>query len=316
MVLAYYPSDMVDKGKRKRMYLTSKERLGLIALAFLLVLIMAVSFSVSHFFPENEMNLIDKEELEAFNRFKSTLSEREKKSSGREPGRDIKKNIAYFVFDPNQISLEECLDLGLTKTTAKNIINYREAGGKFFEAQDLQKIYTLSGKEYKRLEPWIKIKLPEKDENPKEMVEGKSVEISENSDYVFKIELNSAGMEELEKLSGIGPVYANRIINYRKLLGGYYRKSQLLEVYGINQQIYEKIEKEIEIDTSHLSSISFLKADFRQLLQHPYIDKYEARGIEKIRTLDVRIECLEQIKEAGIFTEEKWEKIRPYLKLE
>ena len=298
------------------MYLTSKERLGLIALAFLLALVMAVNFSVSHFFTQKEINLIDKEELEAFNRFKAALSTREDKSSGREPGRNIKKDIAYFVFDPNQISLKEWLDLGLKKNTAKNIINYREAGGKFFEAKDLQKIYTLSDQEYKRLEPWIKIRLPEKNENPKEMVGEKSVEISEESDYLFKIELNSAGLEELEKLPGIGPVYANRIMNYRKLLGGYYRKSQLLEVYGINQQTFEKIENEIEVDTSHLSSISFFKADFRQLLQHPYIDKYEARGIEKMRTLGVRIERLEQVKEAGIFTEEEWEKIRPYLILE
>src|SRR6056297_1462918 len=110
MDLAYYPSDMADKGKRKRMYLTSKERLGLIALAFLLALVMAVNFSASHFFTQKEINLIDKEELEAFNRFKAALSTREDKSSGREPGRNIKKDIAYFVFDPNQISLKEWLD--------------------------------------------------------------------------------------------------------------------------------------------------------------------------------------------------------------
>ena len=303
------------------MYLTSKERLGLIVLASLLALAMTVNYSIGYFLPKNEESLADEEELMAFARFKASLSRKEnEKSFSRKPtSPKINNEIEYFDFDPNQLSMEQWMDLGLTKKTARNIINYREAGGEFFHAEDLQKIYTLSEKDYERLEPWIQIKSSIKDKKPVEEDQDKIFEEEEapnSGGSVIQIELNSAGLEELEKLAGIGPVYAERIIKYRELLGGFYDKSQLLEVYGISQDTYEKIEHAVEIDTSNLTPLSFFKADFKQLLQHPYIDKYEARGIEKMRTLDIRIERLAQVKEAGIFTEEKWKKIRPYLKLE
>lgn len=57
------------------------------------------------------------------------------------------------------------------------------------------------------------------------------------------IDINSAGMEELKSLPGIGEVIAGRIIDYRNTNGKFTSKSQIKDVKGIGNKIYSDIEK-------------------------------------------------------------------------
>jgi len=49
----------------------------------------------------------------------------------------------------------------------------------------------------------------------------------------FPLNLNSASQRELELLPGIGPVLAERIVNYRDEIGEFTSVDQLIEVKGI-----------------------------------------------------------------------------------
>jgi len=57
------------------------------------------------------------------------------------------------------------------------------------------------------------------------------------------IDINSAGIEELNSLPGIGEVIAARIIDYRNTNGKFTSKSQIKNVKGIGDKIYSDIEK-------------------------------------------------------------------------
>ena len=57
------------------------------------------------------------------------------------------------------------------------------------------------------------------------------------------INLNSAGIEDLEKLPGIGVKTAEKIITYRKMIKGFKSLDELLEVNGIGQSKLNKIKK-------------------------------------------------------------------------
>ncbi len=57
------------------------------------------------------------------------------------------------------------------------------------------------------------------------------------------INLNSAEIEELEKLPGIGIKTAEKIIAYRKMIDGFKSLDDLLEVKGIGQSKLNKIKK-------------------------------------------------------------------------
>ncbi|MGI5840738.1 MAG: helix-hairpin-helix domain-containing protein [Patescibacteria group bacterium] len=62
-----------------------------------------------------------------------------------------------------------------------------------------------------------------------------------------KISLNKASLEELDKLSGVGPATAQSIIDYRQKMGGFMSVEEIKAVSGIGEKLYEKIKDEISL---------------------------------------------------------------------
>ncbi|MBC8432165.1 MAG: helix-hairpin-helix domain-containing protein [Desulfobacterales bacterium] len=54
-----------------------------------------------------------------------------------------------------------------------------------------------------------------------------------------KININTAPVEELVKLERIGPVYAEKIITYRKTNGPFEKPEDIIKVKGIGRKTYE-----------------------------------------------------------------------------
>lgn len=63
-----------------------------------------------------------------------------------------------------------------------------------------------------------------------------------------KININSADIKQLCKISGVGETLANNIINYRKKNGVFESLTELKNVSGIGEAKFSEIEKEITID--------------------------------------------------------------------
>lgn len=61
------------------------------------------------------------------------------------------------------------------------------------------------------------------------------------------ININTATQEELETLPGIGEELASRIIEQRRLIGGFHEKSDICNVMGIGEKKYEAIESLITV---------------------------------------------------------------------
>lgn len=55
------------------------------------------------------------------------------------------------------------------------------------------------------------------------------------------VHINSADSDELQRLPGIGPVTAQKIIQYRARLGRFVKPEQLLDVKGIGPKTFEKM---------------------------------------------------------------------------
>ncbi|NIP41489.1 MAG: helix-hairpin-helix domain-containing protein [candidate division Zixibacteria bacterium] len=64
----------------------------------------------------------------------------------------------------------------------------------------------------------------------------------------LKININSAPADSFELLSGIGPVYAERIVKYRQNIGYFQSLEQLMDVRGIGQRTFDKIKNYLTLE--------------------------------------------------------------------
>ena len=62
-----------------------------------------------------------------------------------------------------------------------------------------------------------------------------------------KININTAGLEELKTLSGIGDAKAQSIIRYREENGAFQNIEDVMEVEGIKEGVFNKIKDEITV---------------------------------------------------------------------
>ncbi len=65
-----------------------------------------------------------------------------------------------------------------------------------------------------------------------------------------KVDINSAGVEELMSLPGIGEVLARRIVAYREEHGPFKRVDELGNVEGIGEKTIERIRGRVVLDGS------------------------------------------------------------------
>jgi len=57
------------------------------------------------------------------------------------------------------------------------------------------------------------------------------------------LHLNTATVEQLERLPGVGPVVAKRIVDFREKKGGFKRIEELLAVPGVSEKKWKAIRE-------------------------------------------------------------------------
>ena len=130
------------------------------------------------------------------------------------------------------------------------------------------------------------------------------------------VNLNISDSLGLREISGIGPVLSRRIVKYRYMLGGFVRKEQLLEVYGISSDNYEQISRQVYIDTAAIRYIGLNTAGYETLSRHPYLDDYQVRAIISYRDINGRFLHTGQLLEENLLPEQTYSRVKDYLKAE
>jgi len=127
------------------------------------------------------------------------------------------------------------------------------------------------------------------------------------------VDINRADSVMLCKIPGIGPAFSRRIIAFRNLLGGYHRLEQLQDVYGMYEELYEKILPFIEINADSLRQIPVNSSSLDKLRLHPYINFYQAKAIVELRKRSGKLKNMDELILLEEFTDEDMERIKPYL---
>jgi len=221
--------------------------------------------------------------------------------------KEFKVRTSLFKFDPNQIGMEDWKRLGLSTKQAQSIINYRDKGGRFYKTEDLKKMYAVSPAMFERLHPYIE--LPDRFKKEDRNFEAKSFPKKE----MVIIEINSADTINLDKIKGVGAAFARRIVNYRQRLGGFYKKEQLMEVYGVDSLKFEEIKSQIQIDPSIIKKIDINRADFEALKNHPYLKYKQINAIIQYRKQHGDYMSIADLKKVLILSSQTIEQLTPYL---
>jgi DNA uptake protein ComE-like DNA-binding protein len=127
------------------------------------------------------------------------------------------------------------------------------------------------------------------------------------------IELNTADSAKLTGLRGIGPSYAMRIIRYRDRLGGFYRKEQLREIFGLDSSTYAGLQGQVRVDASHIKKIPINKVTFEGLSRFPYFSYKQMNAIIQFREQHGDYESISDLKNIAILNAGILSKIGPYL---
>ncbi len=225
----------------------------------------------------------------------------------------LSENFKPFVFDPNTVSREQLLKLGFSEKKAITFLKFRDRGFIFKEKKDLKKVYGISDKLYERLEPYILIKPKTSKQTTIEIATDPLKAYQPSKKVISIVELNAADSVALEKLSGIGPAYAKRILKYRSMLGGFVSVEQLKEVYGLNEELFQKIQAFVSVDTSLIIKINLNKDDFKTVNKHPYLSYELTKTIfNQRRKAAITTEALKEL----INDEMLYQKLKPYLDID
>ena len=223
----------------------------------------------------------------------------------------------YFAFDPNGLPIVEWKRLGLSDRQIRVIKNYEAKGGRFRKKEDLKKIYSLNEADFARLEPYVHIKpIPgQGDEvaHESEREQWSPEIVDEKVSPPLMIDLNATDSLELQRLPGIGQVFASRIVRFRDRLGGFYEVLQLMDVYGFDSLRFNGLKALVYVDTAHVEKMALNAVDYDRLRNHPLISPKLANAIIQYRKQHGHYRSLEDLLGIAIMDEEIFRKIVPYL---
>lgn len=242
---------------------------------------------------EQEYRLYLKEAQSFLNNYEGT--------SGKSTVESIERKIEPF--NPNMVNKEILIELGIDDKTASNWINYLRSGANFRTWEDLKKIYGMEEAVLLKLRDYLVFDtIPTKKEYRRPAAPA-----------MAKIPFSEADSITLQIVPGIGAVTAGRIIKFRENLGGLHHKSQLLDVYGVEEELVERVFEHFTFDPGISSRLDINSLSLAELAQHPYITYAQAKVIMAYRDQHGPYEKAEDLLKIKIFTREWLDKLEPYL---
>ncbi|MCR4582970.1 MAG: helix-hairpin-helix domain-containing protein [Prevotella sp.] len=243
-----------------------------------------------------------------------------------------------FFFDPNTADSTQLLRLGLRPGQVRSIYRYRAKGGVFRKLEDFARLYGLTVKEYRELQPFIRIS---RDYQPASSLlasssqnyqqggmrdEQRSSHLSDSTSQDRAVQrsfystphkiredervvLNMADTSALQTVPGIGPYYARQIVRYGERLGGFVSVSQLDEIDNFPQSS----KRYFIISNPNPRRLNVNKLSLNELKRHPYINYYQAKTIIDYRRLYGPLKSLNDLHLSRDFPPEVISRLTPYV---
>lgn len=284
------------------LYVSKRNRRGVIALIVFSVIIVFLPRFAQLFNSDVELE-VSTEDVKAFEKAKKNFKYQKRNFY---PKYEKKKRFSAppRKFNPNEYSTEDWMNLGLSEKQVAVLLKFTKNGIRSNE--DLKRIFVISDELFALLKDSTYYPERPKTEYTPKIIEEKKVQ---------KLEINTASVEDLENLKGIGPFFAKQIIKYRDRLGGFSSKEQILEVWKMKIETYDKLIPQIEIDKSKIKKLKINEVTPEELKNHPYLNWNQVNSIIKMRMQRGKFNAIDEIQESKLIDSETFEKLIPYLSL-
>ncbi len=289
-----------------------RERNGALVLCFICLLLLTYLYYLSNRDSVKIGNVADFEkEIAEFKKLqqsdRNTIEEYSRQNVvDFEKDKKVYVKAELFEFDPNNLPDRDWRRLGFSDKQIKSIKNYEAKGGRFYDKEDVKKMYSISPEMYASIEPYIHINTVK-------------IEIEKSLKSTItkrEIELNSANAYELLYVPIIDSITAINIIKYRSMLGGFYNKEQLKEVQNLDTVLYDKMISYLSLNNENIRKFDINYATIDQLKKHPYIRFSIAKALVLYRETHGTYKSVADIKKCVLVNEELFRKIAPYLTVE
>ena len=209
-------------------------------------------------------------------------------SGGRRP------RYPFEPFGIDTVGVKYLRLIGFSTRQAEALIEYRERGR--FGIRDLEELrdcYVVSDEMGDSLERYVVFR--------------------ERDPHEGLVEINSADSATLRSVRGIGGRTVVAIMEFRRLLGGFYDVGQIRELKCVTAENFEQIIKQIYCDSCKISKIDINFAPASQLEYHPYISSEALRKLIKVRNSKGGWKSVGEMVEDKIFSDKVAAAIAPYL---
>jgi competence ComEA-like helix-hairpin-helix protein len=284
------------------LYVSKRNRRGVVALIILSVIVIFLP-RFAQLFNSDVVLDISTEDVQAFEKSKKNFQNKKRNYYNKY---EKKKRFSAppRKFNPNEYSAEDWINLGLSEKQVAVLLKFTKNGIRSNE--DLKRIFVISDELYALIKDSTYYPERPKTEYTPKVIEEKKVQ---------KLEINTASIEDLENLKGIGPFFAKQIIKYRDRLGGFATKEQILEVWKMTIETYDKLIPQIEIDKSKIRKLKINDVTPEELKNHPYLNWSQVNSIIKMRMQRIKFNAIDEIQESKLIDAETFEKLIPYLSL-
>lgn len=184
------------------------------------------------------------------------------------PSENVVTKINYQNFDPNDLDLNDWQKLGFSEKQAQGILNYKEKilRGRFKTLEEISKCYMISAEKFEELKPYIQ--LPQETNSTATFVNYKEDKPKETPDF-SKIDLNKITFKQLQEF-GFEDKAAGSFVGFRKKLGGFVSKTQIMETYNLDKNLTQKLLESAPLNNLDIDKYSLSDAPEAWLKSHPY----------------------------------------------
>ena len=313
--------------KRRLPFLSNSARRGLLFLEWIIIIVL-IGASVYSWCKPKEDSVSQKEDSSTlYNRMERRVT------SPRSANYAVaEEKVETFPFDPNTADSTTLLKLGLAPWQVRAIYKYRAKHGRYHTPEEFKRLPGMTYELWERLGPQVRIarqfqyiqetdkRSPFPDEATSVAQVPEQVAVSQQTDSiterprkfdaVTQVDINRADTTELMRIPGIGVYRANKIVEYRRKLGGFHNAEQVMEACKMPDEILQWVKVSAE---ESVRKVNVNKLSLQRLMTHPYITFYQARSIVEYRKAHGNIKGVEDLKGLEGFSPQKIEKLQPYL---